>query len=337
MHIEPADFILQNRSSIESNQRTSEMVNSREMDAVKTIPIMITSSSSLSTIASANMRNSFPSPVFFLGNHIFCFDKEHTQYAGEYIDDIFSNLLTEEREATIKPAPDFMERQNEINGTMREILIDWIVDMHWKTHLKPRTLYLMIHIIDTYLSFKQIQRSKFQLLGIAAFLIACKTEEIMVPKMENLLYMTDNAFTKDELVEMESDICKVLNFNFVFPLAFDFYEIDTKLLGFNEEEYFLGLFFIESYLLNKESVKIPGSILAITAAYIVMKFFKKRGYEICYDPALNSIHVDKNTIKDVSRTVCIYIDNLQTRQFSTKTKFLTPEFKCVAKYSSDEY
>lgn len=313
------------------------MVNSSEMDAIKTMPILIDSSSSLSTIASANMRNSFPSPIFYLFNHSFCSEKDHTQYAGEYAEDIYLNLLNEEREATIKPAPDFMERQNEINGTMREILMDWLVDMHWKTHLKKRTLYLIIHLIDTYLSFKSIPRSKFQLLGVAAFLIGCKQEEIMVPKMENLLYMTDNAFTKEQLIEMETDMCKVLNFNFVFPLAFDFYEIDAKLLGFNEEEYYLGLFFIESYLSCKESVKIPGSILAITCAYIVMKFFKKRGYEICYDPNLNSLHVDKNTIKDVSRTVCIYIDNLQRRQSSTKTKFLTPEFKCVAKYSSDDY
>ncbi len=104
--------------------------------------------------------------------------------------------------------------------------------------------------------------------------------------MDTLIYLTDNAYTKDELKAMEHDVAKILDFNFVFPLAYDFYEIDAKILNFTEEEFYLGLFFIESFLLSSDCEKIPGSVLAITCCYIVMKFFKKKGFEACYDANL---------------------------------------------------
>ena len=50
---------------------------------------------------------------------------------------------------------------------MRAILIDWIIVVHDKFHLKWQTLYQTIWLIDTYLSIKFIKRSDFKLLGIA--------------------------------------------------------------------------------------------------------------------------------------------------------------------------
>lgn len=42
-----------------------------------------------------------------------------------------------------------------------------------------------------------------QLVGIAAMFIATKYEEIYPPNGKDLIYITDKAYTKPELLEME--------------------------------------------------------------------------------------------------------------------------------------
>ena len=106
------------------------------------------------------------------------FDNENVsiQNANEYLDEIYLNLLKEEKE--LNNIYGYMENQPDINEEMRAILIDWLIEVHLRFHLKEQTLYITIGIIDIYLSSKIIQRSKLQLLGITALLIACKSQEI---------------------------------------------------------------------------------------------------------------------------------------------------------------
>lgn len=71
-----------------------------------------------------------------------------------------------------------MHTQVDINCKMRAILIDWIVEVHLKFKLADPTLYLTCHIIDRFCMQENVHRSKLQLVGVTALLIACKYEEI---------------------------------------------------------------------------------------------------------------------------------------------------------------
>lgn len=71
-----------------------------------------------------------------------------------------------------------MHTQMDINCKMRAILIDWIVEVHLKFKLADPTLYLTCHIIDRFCMQENVHRSKLQLVGVTALLIACKYEEI---------------------------------------------------------------------------------------------------------------------------------------------------------------
>lgn len=86
---------------------------------------------------------------------------------------------------------------------MRSILIDWLVEVHLKFKLVPESLYLTVNLIDRYLEREQVHRSKLQLLGVTAMLIACKYEEIYPPIVKDFVYITDNAYTKEEILEQE--------------------------------------------------------------------------------------------------------------------------------------
>lgn len=44
-----------------------------------------------------------------------------------------------------------MSLQPEINDKMRAILVDWLVEVHFKFRLATETLYIAVRIIDRYL------------------------------------------------------------------------------------------------------------------------------------------------------------------------------------------
>ena len=75
-------------------------------------------------------------------------------------------------------------------------------------------------------------------MGISALMISCKHEEINVPKVEDFIYITDNAYNKEEVFKMEQDILNGLNYDLLYPSP-------IKLL----------LNFLSIYLLNLISIK----------------------------------------------------------------------------------
>lgn len=73
---------------------------------------------------------------------------------NEYAEDIHSYMKQTET-ATI-PKATYMKTQQDINESMRAILIDWMVDVHLKFKLLSETLFLTVNLIDRYLSAKQV-------------------------------------------------------------------------------------------------------------------------------------------------------------------------------------
>lgn len=67
--------------------------------------------------------------------------------------------------------PAYMAKQPHINARMRAILVDWLVEVHYKFKCCPETLYLTVNLIDRFLDRKQVPRPKLQLVGVTAFLV----------------------------------------------------------------------------------------------------------------------------------------------------------------------
>ena len=95
-----------------------------------------------------NKENKNPDYRYFDFN--FENDQDNIAFVGEYLEEIYMNLLLEEKQATIKPIFGYMENQPEINDIMRAILIDWIIEVHLKFNLRQETLHMAIWLIDTY-------------------------------------------------------------------------------------------------------------------------------------------------------------------------------------------
>lgn len=93
---------------------------------------------------------------------------------------------------------------------MRGILVDWIIEVHLKFKLLPETLFLTVSLIDRYLEHTQIMRTKLQLVAVSAMLITSKYEEIYAPEVRDFVFITDNAYTREEILQMEMSILTTL-------------------------------------------------------------------------------------------------------------------------------
>lgn len=259
--------------------------------------------------------------------------EDNVQIPKEYMNKIYYNLLKEEDEGIVpKPKYNYMKEQKEINEQMRSILIDWIIDVHYKFGFTDETLFMTVLIIDRYLTVKQITRAKLQLLGITAMMIACKHEEIDLPKVDDFTYITDNAYVKDEVLKMENDVLKELNFNLLYPSQIKFFEYLSIHFGFDKKKHMMGKYLMESFLIDIKCTKYKPSVISSACCYIVMKFFKMKNYQESYDKKFYSLIVNDDSkytehdIKECAKDICLFVDNIN------KTKFLA----CQKKYAKPE-
>ncbi|RLN28737.1 cyclin-A3-2-like [Panicum miliaceum] len=103
---------------------------------------------------------------------------------------------------------------------MWTILVDWLVEVAEEYKFIADTLYIAISYVNRFLSANTVSR-------VAAMLIAAKYEEVSLPNVEDFRYITDNTYTKQELVKMESDILKLLQFELGNPTIKTFLRLHT--------------------------------------------------------------------------------------------------------------
>lgn len=191
------------------------------------------------------------------------------QICGAYVTDIYQYLHSMEVDPKRRPLPDYVEKvQKDVSANMRGVLVDWLVEVAEEYKLVSDTLYLTISYIDRFLSLNVLNRQKLQLLGVSSMLIASKYEEISPPNVEDFCYITDNTYTKDEVVKMEADILKSLKFELGSPTVKTFLRRFTRVA---QEDYnasnlqleFLGYYLAELSLLDYACVKfLPSSVAA---------------------------------------------------------------------------
>lgn len=153
-------------------------------------------------------RRRSPSPLAFA--------EPTDEYAGDIL------LREFRRELRFLPCQDFLDRQVELNGRMRSILVSWLVRVHAEHNLHRRTLFLAIGVADRYLSKRQVERHQFQLVGACALLIAAKVEEIEPPEVRTLVHLAAGEFSQDDLKKMERRMLHTLDYGVTVPTVSEF-------------------------------------------------------------------------------------------------------------------
>lgn len=198
------------------------------------------------------------------------FDAEDEEYdatmCSEYADEIFQYMT--DLEDAIMPTPNYMDAQNEITWGMRQTLVDWLLQVHLRYHMLPETLWIAVNIVDRFLSHRTVSLVKLQLVGVTAMFIASKYEEILAPSAEEFVFMTENGYTKEEVLKGERIVLQTLEFNishYCSPYSWmrkishaDDYDIHTRTLS---------KFLAEVTLLDHRFLRAKPSTVAAVGMY----------------------------------------------------------------------
>ena len=122
---------------------------------------------------------------------------------------------------------------------MRAILVDWLIDVHKKFKLRPQTLFMCCSLIDRILEIVSVAKHRFQLLGITALFIASKYEEIYPPTLSDFSFVCADAYKEKDILVMEANILKALDFNLVYTSPFcllESYSFESKIVNFHPKK-----------------------------------------------------------------------------------------------------
>ncbi|PON50005.1 Cyclin [Parasponia andersonii] len=183
----------------------------------------------------------------------------------DYVEDIYAFYRKMEGFSCVSPS--YIGQQFDINEKMRAILIDWLIEVHDKFELMKETLFLTVNLIDRFLTKQTVVRKKLQLVGLVAMLLACKYEEVSVPVVGDLILISDKAYTRDEVLEMEKLMLNTLQFNMSVPTPYVFMRRFLKAAQSDKKLELLSFFLIELSLVECEMLNFPPSLLAAAAVY----------------------------------------------------------------------
>lgn len=157
-----------------------------------------------------------------------------------------------EVELRLRPKVTYMRKQRDISYGMRAILVDWLVEVAEEYRLHTHTLYVAVSYIDRFLSEMSVQRGKLQLVGVTCMLLAAKFEEIYPPAIDEFVYITDNTYTRDQIIKMEHLVLKVLRFDMGSATALTFVEPVLQALRASDQLRFLTMYYAELTLQDAE-------------------------------------------------------------------------------------
>lgn len=186
--------------------------------------------------------------------------------ATSYVEDMYKHFRAMEERTSVRPF--YMARQTSINARMRSILVDWMVDVHLKFHLIPETLYLAVNLTDRFLQKVDVPRTKLQLVGVTALLLASKYEEIYPPQVSDIVGICDNAFDDTEVVQMEVKMLRTLHYKITIPSAHCFLVRYLKAGHGNKKIVQYATYILDSTLQNYELLEFLPSKLASAAVLI---------------------------------------------------------------------
>lgn len=226
-----------------------------------------------------------------------------------------------------------MKTQTDINEKMRAILVDWLVDVHIKFKLLPETLFLAVNLADRYVEKVPVARQKLQLVGVACMLIACKYEEIYPPEVKDFVYVTDKAYSREEVLDMEGKILGTLHFQLTITSSLRFLERYSKLAHMDPKMFNLCRYMLELALVEYKMLKYLPSMIASAAMFITLKVNKKEAWP---DVLSRNTKHEESAVKACAKDMLTMLQGAENSQLqAVKRKFSNSKYNEVSKMNFD--
>ncbi|XP_072353138.1 cyclin-O [Scyliorhinus torazame] len=121
-----------------------------------------------------------------------------------------------------------LARQPQVTAEDRCKLVSWLIPVHRYFNFCFESMCLTVNIVDRFLQTTPVASDCFQLVGVTSLLLACKQVEVHPPKVKQLLSLCCDAFTGDQLRNLECIILIKLDFQLATPTVDFFLEYYTN-------------------------------------------------------------------------------------------------------------
>lgn len=257
--------------------------------------------------------------------------EDDPKYVAEYASDI--HLVFQREQGIHAPKPNYMDGQPHVNAKMRGILIDWLIDVHRKYRMQPETLFLAVDLLDRFLDKRETQRKFLQLVGICALLIAGKFEELSAPNIDDYIYVTDKAYSKDEVIRMEASMLMALEFKVCRPTAVHFIGRYQRLCAcVQEAQCHLSQYILELTLADYRMVKYAPAHLAAAAVFLSNKLLHRKP---AWTPAaVSDTKLTEQMLKECAKEMCGLLEHAEHSHLqAVRKKFSSSKCCEVARWN----
>ncbi|KAJ1677333.1 G2/mitotic-specific cyclin, partial [Spiromyces aspiralis] len=229
-------------------------------------------------------------------------DQRDPMMVSEYIHDIIAYMRTIEVQTL--PSPDYMDKQTELTWSMRGILVNWIIQVHYQLRMFPETLFLTVNIIDRFLSLRYVSVARLQLVGLTALLVASKYEEMASPSIHDLVYLAGNGYTENEILDAEIFMLRVIDFDMSYPSPMTFLRRVSKAENYNIQTRTVAKFLMEISLVDHRFLRFVPSQLAASAILLARRMLS------CGQWNANLRYYSGYTEKELEPIVELYVEYL---------------------------
>ena len=251
----------------------------------------------------------------------------------EFLTEILTGLKKDEKINTPSYSNNIFKYQDssEINEKHRAVVIEWLsYNIHYFSQ-SNETLFMSINIMDRYISKKKITLSNYQLVAISSYLIASKYEDTNSPSIDDLIYISKNIYSHNDIIEMEIDILSILNFDIFSVSSYQFYSFFYLVSNLNNQILFcLGHLILELCLLNIDLMSYDSSQLAIGSLIIAKKCLEIKGglsnIKLFYD-------YNESDIIEIQKKIFLFLNQIV---YSNKNCLILEKFE-KKKYLSVSY
>ena len=244
---------------------------------------------------------------------------------AQYAEDIYDHLRAAQGKAA--PDPRYMETfQTDINATMREILVDWLVEVAEEYKLSSDTLYLSVWYIDRVLSVHPVPRvAPARRRGPCS---SSPSTRDLRPQVDGLLHHRQHVPGQDVLA-MERTVLDALDFELTQPTVKTFLRRCLRAADADAKTEFLANYLAEASLLDYRMLRHPQSSVAASAVYVARETL---GIEPAWTPTLERYaKVAEEELRECVAAVKNAHAGMQTSKLSAvREKYAQVKFKCVS-------
>jgi len=177
-----------------------------------------------------------------------------------------------------------------VDAKMRMTLLDWAMTCCEKLQLNALTMYQGVWILDRFIdecnspklgtdskinADFRVNKSNLQLVGVCAFVIASKYEELEYPMLDDWVFLSADSCSKKDIMGMELNILKALDFDVSTPSPIQFLRRFGHIVNVDQEVYTIAKFFLETTIYCCELSKVKFSEKALACLLIAGKLREK--------------------------------------------------------------